>query len=822
MNSVVTDKNVQKTLFINIFSLSSGIIVFFYGIFNVILSNKLTGVVEIGAGVLLLSIPLFLRLTKNIELSSSFFLVIVFLFFAFTLYNGGLQNTGILWFYTYPLISFYLKGHAKGLYFTLAFLFYIGLNYALYVFDFIALPYKHVMIMQIFISLSAISILLYIYAYFQDKTENSLRDSEKRYRELTDLLPVAVTETDINGYISLTNKYGLKETGYTQEDIDKGIHITQLLPENERRMALSSMNKILNGEEIPANEYNIIRKDGTTIKMISFSAPFYVHGDLGGMRSVMINITEQNNLLELYKQSEKKYQELSELLPIVIYQIDLTGKFTYVNKYGFEITGYDKNDFKKGIYFSEIVVEEDKSKLEKVFKELLSGNDTHSRLGFESSQEYDNYSLSSLTSDETISNEYTVVSKTGDTFPILSFSTPIIKQGEIIGIRGAAFNIAKQKKAENLYKQSEMRFRDLTNLLPIIIYEADINSKLIFANQYAMKKTGYDIKDVENGIYISEIIHKDYIEKAKKYIKKVLAGNVKALGIEYLIKKKDGSTFFASAYSAAIIENGKVTGLRGALFDITEIKKTQKERDALIRSLEKALVEAEKANKLKEELITIMSHEIRTPLSSMVGFSDLMLDDETLSADQKENTRYINESAHRLNDLLTNLLELSVIHSGSEPEINNSDFDIEAVIKGIYTLLKVRIEEKNINFNYEIHCQSSMFSDPLRIQQILFNLIGNAVKFTENGNVDVTLNKNDGNYIFKVSDTGVGIDKDKQDEIFDIFTQLDMSLVRKHEGVGIGLSLCKKFTDALGGKINVKSEPGKGSEFTLTIPVKEN
>jgi len=257
-----------------------------------------------------------------------------------------------------------------------------------------------------------------------------------------------------------------------------------------------------------------------------------------------------------------------------------------------------------------------------------------------------------------------------------------------------------------------------------------------------------------------------------------------------------------------------------------EAETSQRELESANIDLEKALIKANEANKLKEELLAIMSHEIRTPLSGIIGFSELFSDEintitekSTFCKKHQENIDFIHKSAIRLNELLTNLLELSTLQAGKEIKLEYKEFDIEQVILNIFTLFRNRLSELNNTYGIEFKCEKIIYSEPMRIQQILFNLIGNAIKFTNNGNINVIISIEDNSYLIEIRDTGIGIKAEDQEAIFDIFHQLDSSSTRTFQGVGLGLTVCKKFVEAMKGKIWVQSEFGKGSSFFIKIPL---
>ncbi len=249
-----------------------------------------------------------------------------------------------------------------------------------------------------------------------------------------------------------------------------------------------------------------------------------------------------------------------------------------------------------------------------------------------------------------------------------------------------------------------------------------------------------------------------------------------------------------------------------------QLEQSQKQLKQANLKLESALNSAEEANRLKSEFLAIMSHELRTPLTGMLGFSQLLLMEHDLNLKQKQFARRIYRAGNRLLDVLSDLLEISVLEAGGV-SIEYAAFNINAMVDDIYVLLEDQIAEKNINFITELNGISKVKSAPSRIRQLLFNLIGNAVKFTYNGDIMVRLNEANDKYLFEVIDTGIGIEEKNFHVIFEMFQQGEHVHNRNFGGTGLGLAICKKLVAALDGEIGLESEPGKGSRFYFFLPI---
>jgi signal transduction histidine kinase len=267
---------------------------------------------------------------------------------------------------------------------------------------------------------------------------------------------------------------------------------------------------------------------------------------------------------------------------------------------------------------------------------------------------------------------------------------------------------------------------------------------------------------------------------------------------------------------------GKPIRLVGTQLDITQSKQAEEERIQLLEREHEARAEAEAAKKLdrmKSMFLASTSHELRTPLNSVIGFSSLLLEGYSgqLNPEQKEQLEIVSSSGKHLLTLINEIIDISKIEAGNI-NLNVSEFKLPPIVDEAASMLRVNLSEKKVDLKINVQ-NIVMRSDRTRLLQCIMNLLSNAIKYTEKGSVEITAKVINNNVTITVSDTGIGIKPEDIPKIFGPFVRLQTPLTYKTSGTGLGLYMVKKIAeDFLGGDVEVKSEIGKGSTFTLHVP----
>lgn len=364
-------------------------------------------------------------------------------------------------------------------------------------------------------------------------------------------------------------------------------------------------------------------------------------------------------------------------------------------------------------------------------------------------------------------------------------------------------------------RESEAKLRAIFNS-SVDAIGVSLGGVHVWMNPAYVKMFGYENESELIGKSGADLVAPECRDTVLAHVKNRDAGSETPLFYETTGLKKNGEKFDLDVH-VSTYELNKTTYTLTILRDITENKKT---RNAIIAARD----QAQKANLAKNEFLANMSHELRTPMNAILGFSNVLLE-SPMGDSERQYLKMVIESGEHLLNIINDLLDISKIES-NRLTLDSSTFNPVDLIKEVAASFNKPAAEKRLKLFYEIDplIKSRLIGDAQKLRQVLLNLVGNAVKFTERGIVTLKAqlaeeSKNPVRQKIKisVSDTGIGISDSQRTEIFNIFYQGDLSLTKKYQGTGLGLAIVKKFLDAMGASIKVESEPGKGSEFSFEI-----
>lgn len=366
-----------------------------------------------------------------------------------------------------------------------------------------------------------------------------------------------------------------------------------------------------------------------------------------------------------------------------------------------------------------------------------------------------------------------------------------------------------EERTKTLNTTEEM-FKQLADNIDEIFW-LRTKEKVIYISPAFENIFGISSSDIyENPKILLEYLHPDDKSKVLSDVIAYEFTSKEVFNVEFRIVKPDSSIRWILSKSFPIIENDEVVRRAGIAVDFTE--KIQKEKE-----LKQAKNKAEDASKIKSEFLANVSHELRTPLNGILGFTDLLLQDSTLDFEHKEFLNIIYSSSLKLKDIIESILQFSNFESNSL-KISKQEFDFKKLCYTILRRFKEEAELKQLDLNISYNAFNTMiFSDMDAFAQILINLLGNALKFTMTGGIQLIID-NGSDFEIRVIDTGIGIAQEKLDTVFEPFQQLEAPYTKTHNGIGLGLTIVRTLTESLGGYVTIKSLMGVGTEVIVKFP----
>lgn len=398
----------------------------------------------------------------------------------------------------------------------------------------------------------------------------------------------------------------------------------------------------------------------------------------------------------------------------------------------------------------------------------------------------------------------------------------------LVASGGAALHVAARLRMQHEHETESLqrtrrelaitneRYRSLFDYHPACVFSLDLEGHFVEANRASEGLVGYSLAELQHKHFL-DLTGPRHAEQSAQAFAAVLQRQPQEVDLE--LRHRDGRMIDAHVTSLPIIVDDEVVGVYGIAVDTTEDNRIRRKLDA-------ALAAAEKANEAKSRFLANVSHEIRTPLTSLLGTTEL-LEETGLDEQQVRFVEVINRSGQRLLALVNDILDIARIDAG-DTRLEKQPFDVCRLACDVVSLHGISARRKGL----ELHCELSsdlpekVVGDPDRLGQVLTNLLDNAIKFTERGFVALRVavaepGPGDRGVVLciDVADSGIGVDPADQEPLFEAFHQVDTSITRKYGGTGLGLTISRNLVELMGGSLTVDSTPGRGSTFSLRLPL---
>jgi PAS domain S-box-containing protein len=655
----------------------------------------------------------------------------------------------------------------------------------------------------------------------KQKADEDISRQSTLFERLADMLPEMIYEVDLTGKITYTNSHGIKYFGYTKEDLGRGVNISEIFPDSYKQM-ISNLAALKTPEDISSNEYYARKKDGSLLPIVTHSFAVFHNGKIIGFRGTIADISKQKQYEEQIKREKAFLEHLIDSTPEAIAMTDISGKISLVNKEFSKIFGYSSEEsINRNI--NDLIVPDELSSEAREIESLAFG-------------------------PEKLTKQTVRKDKYGNLIQVALVATGISIDNEPVSFIRMYRDISTERKnqllQEILYNISSeaLKQMDIKEIYPTIVHEL---SKIWDTNNFFIAL--YDKK--------SDTLSLPFFADEKDSFKeipteKTITGYVIKTNKSVLLRENDLRLLEKSGDIDLVGTDCKVwmgvplkveNNIIGVmcLQDYNDENKFSRDdlyildfianqiaiaiqRRIMLDNLVVARQKAEEAAESKQIFMSTMSHEIRTPLNEVIGITNLLLQGNPRE-DQMDYIKTLRFSGNHLLTLVNDVLDYNKMESG-KIIFEQIQFNLNDFLEEIMRSYSFRSKAKHLDF--EIRKEGDLpvvvIGDQIRLNQILSNLLSNALKFTNHGGITVTIRElerkdNQSKIEFSIRDTGIGIPKDKYESIFESFIQASPETSRNYGGTGLGLAICKKLIELQGGTIVLNSEPGQGSEFTFAL-----
>ena len=640
------------------------------------------------------------------------------------------------------------------------------------------------------------------HASFEQKANNDIASLKRIISKLNSLSGFNTSENLV--IVSLIEQINQKiklELEIIQANKDSRQKALEILAEMKDKPVTDSIKQLLAGlRDIYSGQLNNELAENKTISKADLESSVIV--GILAMMLIGLILFQVNRYMSLRNLAEKeaqkkeiKYSRFIEDSGLIVVLADLKGNINFVNKRVKNCTGFEPEEI-IGKHFSSLV--------DKTWVPAINNN----------------FRRQIQTKEFELQIEFPLIVKSGEPVWVEQSSTVLSEDGKPIGFQCILKDITEKKKAEEEAKKSEMekeenqyRLQSILDNSTLIVYIKDLDGKYLLINK--KYKELYQLTD-EQAIGKTDFELLPEEEAQRNYdMDQYVVKEEKTIEIEETIEKSGNIYNLLMVRFPLYDKNHNIYGTVGIANDITE-------RTLYGKHLIEEKSKAEMAEQLQEQFLANMSHEIRTPMNGIIGMTNILID-TPLSDEQREFVHVIKKSSDNLLVLINDILDISKIKAG-KLRIEKIDFQLRETVENTLVPFNVKIMQKGLKLGFVVdrNIPDMLVGDPHRLNQVLTNLLGNAIKFTEKGEINLGIklaerHKDTVSLEFMVSDTGIGVTQDKLQYIFESFTQAETGITRKFGGTGLGLSITKKLIELQDGTIDVSSEQGKGTTFTFVL-----